>query len=218
MYVNYVWDTEARTAFYNSTQRSRYLESDGLVSLPFAGAPLYAIQFASASNYPLYATNSETIVILATEEAFHLTTSKSLEKVAGKWNKARLPAFQDPGLRLNTIPYLWQKDVDAADMERRRILDSFRVGDIEELYHGIVNLCRPARVAASFTVAEFQDRSIPRPTQTSSEVGSGTEALGASDTVFNSSNAHSRRGGKYKKQKTRHGESCADSGNDKGEL
>jgi hypothetical protein len=172
--MHYEWSDIDRNRFLESTHRSRYLRCDGLINLPFSEAPLYAIQFASAANYPLYATTPSTLVILETEHKFYLTTSLELETIVGRWSKKRQPAFQDPHLRLNTMPYLWSATSNANEADLKESLELREAGTLEELYHLVVKRCRPDDVTSTYSSGEFQWNVIPRATSSYSGIPLGT--------------------------------------------
>lgn len=199
--MNIVWDARMRTQFLASTHRSRYLKSDALVSFPPAPTPLYAIQFAAAPNYPLWATTFPSLVVLATDDAFYMANCVDLEEVVKRWNKSRTPSNADPALRLNTTPYMWSKELKESDLEARRRLEVFRLGDLRSLYRAVTDKCRSACMPASFSAEVFQINSIPRPAGPASAAAIENPDALPDDSTFRSSYPPSRSGGRLKRKR-----------------
>lgn len=159
MYMNYVWDAASRSTFLASSHRSRYLNSDGLISIPPNTTPLYAIQFASASNYPLYATETDSLVILATESAPFLLSCTEAVEAMGRWPSKKATSFPDAGSRLAGARELWKDEKGAV----AKILEEFKMVDMESLYEAVVARCRPGELSATFDAEEFRSSILPRP-------------------------------------------------------
>ncbi|THX30721.1 hypothetical protein D6D10_08559 [Aureobasidium pullulans] len=148
LYMHYEWDKRDRSRFLQSTHRSRYLRSDGLVNLPPPETPLYAIQFVSAANYPLYSTSSSTLVLLETEQTVYLATTKELEEISDVY------ASSEKNLK-----------------EKFNVLE---VGSLKAVYRLVIEKCRPRNVPATYNAGEFQRDVIPRSTTQLGSIPLGT--------------------------------------------
>ncbi|KAK5703519.1 hypothetical protein LTR17_022031 [Elasticomyces elasticus] len=94
IYMKYAWTDADRNRFFDDPHRSRYLKASLLMNPPPSGTPLYAIQYASARNAPVYATSLPSLVLLAGQTGYHLTTTTALEETEGrsKDHKLKKPA------------------------------------------------------------------------------------------------------------------------------
>lgn len=172
---------------------------------------MYAIQYATGSRYPLYATSSNSLAILATSSTFYLASTAELEQHIGRWPKdKRPPTCSNPKSRIDTAPYLWTATKKANEIETQDVMKRlFEVNDIETLYDMIIQRCEPGSMTASFTARELQNL-LPRPTAPESGVALGTpigiappeeedirdeEGEAVNKQAGDSSNPKSRRGG-----------------------
>lgn len=203
--MRFVWDETTRAAYLASSHRSRYLKSDGLLNPPADVTPLYCIQYAASSRYPLYVTSSHSLVVMATQDSLYLASTYELRTLVGTWSiDKRPPKCDRPDLRLNTTPYLWSKDgIKSEEAELRGTMNTqFRLSTVDELYEAILNRCNASTMAASMTALDLQ-RMIPRPTDPECGVPLGTPFgdTGCPDgePTADSANPKSRRGGRLKR-------------------
>jgi hypothetical protein len=164
--MNYQWSKATRVNFYRSTHRSRYLACDGLINPPTDDVPLYAIQYASNAQYPLYTTRDETLIILATPTKYYLVTSLVMQQVVGHRGKGRKLAGTDSMFRLDTAPYLWQAqalaNADEPQNDAYTEMQDYKCKDIRDLYNQITDKCTSEIMGSTLTAKELRAM-IPRP-------------------------------------------------------
>jgi hypothetical protein len=206
--MKYSWTDSSRANFLNTSHRSRYLTCDGLINPPLGHTPLYAIQYVPSPNYPVYITPAESLIVLATPSTFYLATSSQLKEVVGLWPKTkRPPTGPDAHMRLNTTPYLF-KEMSSEQTKKNGVAElcnemrQFEVPDIEALYDAIVAWCKPEKIMATF-IARGLRETIPRPSTPEPGVTLGTPLnpiySANEETVNESSNPPSRRGGRLQR-------------------
>lgn len=195
--MNFIWDDTSRVRFFATSHRSRYLKCDGQLNLPNDATPIYAIQYAASRLYPLYATPTDSMVVLATPTTLYLASISDFDRLVGRWSAKRPPACGNPDSRFSTTPFIWDGAKDQGQTELQHTMrQSFEVHDFGTLYEEIVQRCTPAVMAATFTARELKS-SIPRPENPEPGMALGTplQILGGNDDSEESSNAKSRRGG-----------------------
>lgn len=164
VYMRYPWDERSSANFYSSAHRARYLLSNALLNLPPRDAPLYAIQYATFSNFPIYRTKPPSLVILATPSACYLCTTQELEDIVGRKQKCKGP---DPEQRIEMPRHLFDKE--HSDMRRIAAFREMAVASHEDLYNAIRRRCgKQGDVNATFTAGELMDNVVPRPSSPAS--------------------------------------------------
>ena len=193
--MQYRWTDAARTNFFDTSHRSRYLLCDGLLNPPPSDTLLYAIQYATEKTYPIYSMPTESLVVLASASAFYLASSSTFERAIGLWSKRAKPKGADPKFRLNTTPYIW----DNAALKEAERLNPFRVPDMPALYDQIIDQyashggSKTLAVAPTFT-ADRLWQTIPRPFSPESGIPLGTPLVSNGIHNSHSSKPRTRRG------------------------
>lgn len=62
--MRYTWGQDAQADYFRTSHRSRFMSCDFLLNPPPKATPLYCIQLASDSRYPLYLTEQISFIIL----------------------------------------------------------------------------------------------------------------------------------------------------------
>lgn len=185
---------------------------------------MYAIQYITELKIAVYATPSETLIILANSSTYYFFRSSELEDFVGRWTKKPLPQGPDPELRLRTTPYIWEKDaskISKGDHEILKGMQEHQVPDLQKLYDNIVQRCCPEKLAPTFTTSEFRN-TIPRPPVPDVGISLGTPlrlddedqakdtaqrlpgvvSMAPSVVINDSSNPPSRKGGRLRRDGT----------------
>lgn len=191
--MNYVWDGASRNSFLQASHRSRYLKCDGLINLPPPQTPLYAIQYATYANYPVYLTPSESLAVIAAPRRFYLATVAELDHVfeaANHQTKPRSKKAAEP--KIKTLPFLWTDELAEGGSEMAdELIGLSEATDVKALYKEIVRRCRPGVLPATFAAAELYEI-IPRPSSPERGKPLGTKS-------DEPASAPSRRGGFLKR-------------------
>ena len=208
--MDFVWDDEARSAFFADTHRGRYLRSDFIMNGPPSETPLYCIQYLGAMNDQLFATPHESLAIFSTSSSNYVFTMSELKRQLEKAPQNRLSAPQ----------YLWKPELldngksKMYDYKKRQRdgLEPSAVDNLEGVYAELLGYCAgPQRRLWQSSTAEEVTQLLPRPAQAAT-VGT---ALGEGQ----SAEPRSRRGETRKRPaKPERGDTDATDDQDKREV
>lgn len=173
----FTWDDEVSAGFANETHRGRYLKCSALINAPPPESPLYAMHYVGRS--PVYATSADSMVLLATEEAYYPAKMSEFELVVGRWDKSYKPSGPDPDSRLNQASFMWADPRNKSDVEKRQSMSKFKVDSVSALYDAIVQRCCPSGgIAATFISGAELRSAVPRPLNPEQGVHLGTTLCG----------------------------------------
>jgi hypothetical protein len=140
--MRYTWSTYAQSTFFQSPHRARYVACDFQLNPPPKPTPLYCIQVASGSRYPLY-TTTHTSFILLRSDPLYFGSVQDLEPVIGR--PKRRPKGSDSAHRLAQVHGIWQEP--SADPQ----LQPFAYTNLQDIYDAIVTTCESTVASSSMT-------------------------------------------------------------------
>ena len=157
--MDFVWTETARSIFFKTTQRSRFLACNGILNPPTPDVPLYAIQYVTDARYPIYTTEPDSLIVLATPLATFCLATTVLKDLVGGWSPhKRPPTGPDPRARIETMPYLWMDPRERVEWENGLCerLKPHHISNVEDLYAKIVATCSPEHLASTYTSGNLQ--------------------------------------------------------------
>lgn len=138
---------------------------DGLLNLPKDETPVYALQYAARSSYPIYATGRESLIVLAGSSKYFLARSSEWKMLLGINPRATGP---DRGSKIHTkLLSIWDEGSEQSSYVSKGKISlarsqCYELGSLEAVYEKIVMTCAPAALPSTWKAYEVCQM-IPRP-------------------------------------------------------
>lgn len=178
--MNFTWSPETHASFATHSHEARFLKCDMRQNGPAGATPLYAIQIITFHRQPIYATATNTIVLVCSDLGYYVCSTAELQETIGMWKRQwGGPSGPDPDKRINSICHLWKSKDEACLTTlatwQRSVMAVYRLDTLEEAFVRVSQLCRPGAITATFTADDLK-RSWPQASNPEAGLALGTQA------------------------------------------